>query len=550
MVSLKYLISRVLNRDYVLEIRPPDLIIKDNNKYYVIRYLIGDEANYSVEEASPSLIKKYVNVYAGLLDKLPEGSEFKVIKKKINLNEITSKISNEIMNLKATIDVVEEPHIKQKAMVKLKILEKLYENIIRGRPITRLNLVIKIRSHGRDLDKCRDYLSSLSNIVKNILYTELGIKLKEASRREIEEIIKYELGLTIKSSLKTIVVETEKTASILPIPRYKKPLMEEATGIPIGYDLETGWPVIIPLKTINKHILVLGPTGRGKTTFLASLVEGLISIGDARVFAIDFKGDLAKLINSDLINIVEPRDHIINILKKPSFFNIVDWSLVVSDVLSNSLKLDHESIVKVLAKIFMAKDLDSVEELILDSDLSILSPIIELLSSKPDYELITKLIQENTLFNLGGYGSAFQNTYGGLLVHLYKKVSLEKQYDENLRVLVIDEAWRISGLRGLLELVKEGRSKGLGVVLATQNPSDVPREIIENCHLIVMFGSVNEDYQRDAQRILGLPPYIINKLSYLGVGEAILLNALDPHPVILKVRTPTTLSGSELYNSY
>ncbi len=539
MKKLKNYINRFIGRGFEVDISPPDLVVKERGQIHVVRYLVGEEVDYGLNEIDYPRIVRFVETYSNLLERLPPGSEIKVVKHRIDLDKLLSRISNEIMNLKATIDVVEEPHVKQKALVKLQILNNLYENIIRGRDITRVNLVIKIRGRGRDLYTVKQYLGQVSSFIKNMLRKEVGIKVREAGRNEIYSIMRYELGLGEKIGVKTIVVESERVSSITPIPMYKKPLIDRDEGIPLGTDLETGWPVIISLKTIKKHVLILGPTGRGKTTLLASLIEGLVSITDTNVFAIDFKGDLASMVSSHVVDKKSPRDFPINILVKPGFFNTIDWSLAVSDVLSNVLGINHEAIVKILSKTYRYSSGEAYQKIISNREFSILSPIIELLDKEPEYDKFLKYLEKPHIFDLGRYGSAFQNTYGGLLLHMFKKIVLEKGGDY---VFVVDEAWRINGLNGLLELVKEGRSRGVGVVLATQNPSDVSREIIENIHLIIMFGSINEDYRREAGKILGLPQSIVNKLSYLDIGEAILLNALDPHPVILRVRPPIKMS--------
>jgi len=531
--------NKYIGADYSVKIEAPDLIVVARDKTYVIRYLIGEEAEYGVEEIEQEKLARYVETYAGILDKLPEGSEIKVFKQNIDLNKVLSRISNEIMNLKASIDTVEEPHVKQRALVKLKILQSLYENILRGRSFSRITLVVKIRSWGRDINTVKQYLDTSASVLINAFRTELGIRVREARGEEIGNIIRYELGLSTKPSLKTIVLDNERIASILsPIPKHKKPVMESGEGIPLGIDLETNWPVLLPLEVLRKHMVVIGPTGRGKSTFLASLVESLVSTTSVNVFGIDFKGDLCKLLDN-LVETVSPRDYPINILVKPDFYNNIDWSLAVSDVLSSVLGLNHEALVKVVAKIFSSMDRD-LSKILLDPDLSILSPVIDLLMNKPDYGLIDRYMETPHLFNLDGYGTAFQNTYGGLLLHVVKKKLLSRS-SSDLYLLIIDEAWRISGLKALQELVKEGRSRGVGVVLSTQNPSDLPREIFENAHILIMFGSVNEDYRKQAQRILGLPNHLLNKLAYLDIGEAILLNALDPHPVFLKIRTPVKL---------
>ncbi len=535
------LLAKILGGDLEVKIKPPDLIIERNGRVYIIRYLIGKEASFGLNEINGEVIKRFIETYSSILEKLPEGSEIKLVKQRVDLNNILSRISNEMMNLKAILDVIEEPHVKQKTLVKLKTLESLYELIIRGTGITRLTLIIKLRSSGTTINEAKQVVSALTNIVKNIMQYELGIKIYEASRRDIVKILRYEIGLDNQLPIKNIVLDNYRVASLAPIPINKKPSIEEQEGIPIGVDLESRWPVIIPFKQLNKHMIVIGPTGRGKTTLLASLIEGIVSMSSIKVFAIDYKGDLVKLLKPALLDIVEPQNYPISILQKPSFIDVIEWSLYVSDVLSNILGIEQNYITKILAKIYRIDiKKETIKKILLDPDLSILSSVIELLTSKSDYEKIRRIVDENVVFDVSGYGTSYQNTYTGLLLGIYKKIVLSDKKNIQ-RIVIIDEAWRISRLKLLLELIKEGRSRNLGVVLATQNPSDLPREIIENVHLIVIFGSPNEDYRESIRKILGVPRDIVSKLSYLNVGEAILLNALDPHPIFVRIRPPRML---------
>lgn len=535
------ILSRIFNDQVEVNIKPPDLIIVKDNRVYIIRYLICEETSFGLNEVDSNAIKRFVETYSSVLEKLPVGSEIKVVKQEIELEHILGKISNEMMNLKATLDVVEEPHVRQKALVKLKTLESLYNLIIKGIGVTRLSLVIKIRGLGKTVYEARQTVSTLVNIVKNIMRYELGLKIREASAKDIVRILKYEVGLDPSLAIKNIILDSYRASSLTPIPLNKKPLMEKEEGIPIGIDLETRWPVIIPVKQLNRHMIVIGPTGRGKTTLLASLIEGVVSLADIKVFAIDYKGDLVELLNPVFIKIVEPREYPINLLAKPDFIDVIEWSLYVSDTLSNILGIEQSYITKILAKIYSGRARKyNVKNILLDPDLSILSPVIELLTGKTNYHELTNILNTNVLFNVSGYGSSYQNTYTGLLLGIYKKIVLSEK-NSSQRIVVIDEAWRISKLRILLELVKEGRSRNIGVVLATQNLSDLPREILENTHLMIIFGSPNEDYRENIRKILGLPRNIVNKLAYLSVGEAILLNALDPHPIFIKVRPPLAL---------
>lgn len=542
---VKKLLARLLDENVEVDVQPPDLVVKTSLGFIVVRFIVGSEADFSLEQYDEAKLKFFLEGYSGLLDKLPEGSEIKVVKLGLNIDRFLAKISNEMMNLKATIDVVDEPHVKERSLVKLKVLKNIYESLLKGKKITQLVFILKIRGFGGKLDDVKRNLNVLSNIAINILQNDLGIKAREADGREIKDILKFELGLNVSMKSRSIVLDYGRVATLLPVPRFKKPFYDEPC-VPLGADMETGWVVQLPLDALSKHVVVLGPTGRGKTTFLASLIEAVASLSDVKVVSIDFKGDLARLV-SGLINVVNPRDYPLNIFVKPDLFDELDWLLAVTDILSNVVGVEKRVLVDIVPKYIRRTPGFMDNGLSIDNrDLVFLSNIVELAINKPRYDEVFKSLSDNVIFNLDGYGSSFQNCYGGLIVHLYKKYALTGSSDGGVkRILVIDEAWRISRLSGLLELVKEGRSRGVGVVLASQNPSDIPREVVENAQTIIMFGSVNEDYQRDAQRILGLPQKVINKLSYLGVGEAILINALNPKYVVLKVRPPLKVQGEE-----
>ncbi len=537
------MIRRILDKiigDARIEVKPPDIIVWRRNNVYVTRYLIGREADTGLYDLDEASYRSLVDKYAVIINRLPPGSEIKIVKVRTDLGRIVSRITNEILNLKATIETVEEEHVKRKAEARLKILEKLYEDILRGKPIDRILFVVKIHSLRNNLADALEELDLLASTVKTLVRSMLGLELREPGRRELMNILKYELGLTSEPGGKQILVNTGVPARLLPLPVRKKPLYEKYDkAIPIGIEIETGWPVLLPVELLNRHVALIGPTGKGKTTLLALIIESLTSLDETNTVVIDFKGDLAKIINRDLIDVVYPSIYPFNILVEPPGMSRVDWLLAVTDTLHNVLGYDREKTSILLGK-KMGKPLGSPEQVIIDRELSFFTPIVEFLTSNPRYSELINYFSRNVLFDLGGSSNVYRNTYGGLLIHMYKHYATTKMNDK-LKLLIIDEAWRVSRLNGLLELVKEGRSRGVGVVLAVQNPSDLPREILENTHIIIMFGSQNEDYQKQAMKILGVKKSTASKLKYLGVGEAIMINTLDPHPVLIRVNKPSSI---------
>lgn len=62
-----------------------------------------------------------------------------------------------------------------------------------------------------------------------------------------------------------------------------------------------------------------------------------------------------------------------------------------------------------------------------------------------------------------------------LAVHNYL---ISKEHPRKLtRAIVLDEAHRVSNSKALLGLMREGRAFGLGMLIATQFPTDIPQDI-------------------------------------------------------------------------
>jgi len=84
-----------------------------------------------------------------------------------------------------------------------------------------------------------------------------------------------------------------------------------------GDDQETGCQVRVPLKTMNRHGLIAGATGTGKTKSLQLIAEGLSDAG-VPVLVMDVKGDLSGIAAPGAMNpVVEKRSKLIGLEWKP-----------------------------------------------------------------------------------------------------------------------------------------------------------------------------------------------------------------------------------------
>lgn len=70
------------------------------------------------------------------------------------------------------------------------------------------------------------------------------------------------------------------------------------------------------------------------------------------------------------------------------------------------------------------------------------------------------------------------------------------------RLLVLDEAWRVKDSVRLQELCREGRAFGVGVVIGTQFPGDIPEDLAGSLATQLLLGNSNAEHRKSVVRTL------------------------------------------------
>lgn len=89
-----------------------------------------------------------------------------------------------------------------------------------------------------------------------------------------------------------------------------------------------------------------------------------------------------------------------------------------------------------------------------------------------------------------------------VIVRLHGHVVKGDQPRELRRMLVFDEAWRVNGSVRLQELAREGRAFGLGLIVATQFPGDLPENLAGNLATQLLLSNQDPDHRRAVVRTL------------------------------------------------
>lgn len=296
----------------------------------------------------------------------------------------------------------------------------------------------------------------------------------------------------------------------------------------------------LPLKTLNRHGLIAGATGTGKTKTLQTIAEGL-SDASIPVLLMDIKGDLSGIAAQGTVNdkIIErcqklgldynPQSYPVELLSLSKqkgvklkatvsefgsilLSKILDLNETQAGFVAMIFKfcddtqlplLDLKDFIKVLqyisneGKIEMEKDYGKIST---TSTGTILRKIIELQQQGADGFFGEKSFEVDDLMRISDDGRGmisilrvtdiqdkpklFSAFMLSLLAELYATLPEVGDMDKPKLVLFIDEAHLIfqeaseALLQQIETIIKLIRSKGVGIFFCTQNPADVPASVL------------------------------------------------------------------------
>nr|WP_299070513.1 helicase HerA-like domain-containing protein [uncultured Allomuricauda sp.] len=353
--------------------------------------------------------------------------------------------------------------------------------------------------------------------------------------------------------------------------------------------------VKVPLKTLNRHGLIAGATGTGKTKTLQVIAENLSNKG-IPVLLMDLKGDLSGIAQpSPGHPKIDDRHEKIGLPFEASGFPVEILSLSEQDgvrlratvsefgptLLSRILDLTvtQEGIVAVVFKycddnklpLLDLKDFkkvlqyatgqgkkefqESYGRISTSSTGTILRKIIELEQQGADLFFGEKSFDVDDLVRIDENGRGYINIIRltdiqdrpklfstfmlSLLAEIYSTFPEQGDSDRPELILFIDEAHLIfkEASKALLDqiesIVKLIRSKGIGLYFVTQNPTDVPDDVLAQLGLKVQH-ALRAFTAKDRKAIkLTAENYPDSEfydtkevLTSLGIGEA-LISALD-----------------------
>ena len=319
---------------------------------------------------------------------------------------------------------------------------------------------------------------------------------------------------------------------------YKRDFIVLGTGVLDGTPVENA-QIKVPLKTLNRHGLIAGATGTGKTKTLQVIAEQLSLKGIPSVL-MDLKGDLSGLAKpGELNDFIQKRSDVIGVEYNPMGLPVelmsiskekgVKLKATVSEfgpvLISQILDL-NDTQQGVIALVFRycdtqhlplldLKDLKRVLQFISNEGKEIITKEFGQVSSASVNTIMRKIIELEQqgaerffgeksfevadfvrqkdgkgvisvirLTDIQSTPKLFSTFMLSLLSEIYETFPEQGDADQPKLCLFIDEAHLVfsTASKDLLEkieaIVKLIRSKGVGVYFCTQTPTDVPESIL------------------------------------------------------------------------
>jgi hypothetical protein len=349
--------------------------------------------------------------------------------------------------------------------------------------------------------------------------------------------------------------------SLLGVPTEEKP----DNGLHLG-TIKSGKhevPFLLPIEAVARHIAVLGKTGVGKSYAVGVLIEELEK-KNIPIISFDVLGDTeqtAKELNGQ--HIVAGHDG----FKIP--YAIVGLKEFLAFI--PNLTKDHEGLVgsaygavydEALSQLEKGKELNvpfsrlsteirRVGEQIKSGATNKAIQRVEgafnrsqLLTDQPIKW--TDLLATTSLLNVyvGQLGQQQRNLVVGAsarILQLLRRLGKIPPF-----MLIVDEAHLFlpgggdlpSSTLVLREMIRTARHDSIGIVLLTQSPSSMDRQILLTCNTRILFALEPEDLRVVSGQIGGLPEESIQRIPSMARGKAVFTSAMDimRHPVIVQIR--------------
>ncbi len=470
---------------------------------------------------------------------------------------------------------------------KLQHLKKVRDTIVKDGipPISMVALMI-VEACGEDLEETLEELDRRCRIVRNT-FSSLGIRVGSVRGLRRHFLLRLFFrhspwprggGIT-KLALRFAGLRTfagAATALLYPFIISSTSLVAAGSkGIYLGRDPDSGERVFWDVsRSLSPHVLVVGPTGSGKTEFLAILVSRLLSFFGKGSIILDIKGEYPSRLERRGVpfkRYVLGEDLELNLRDLSELYPKRLRPGILTDIIVKSYELLSKK--ELVSAVYRGVEyslsiecrdvLDCLRRYVESYEEPYVTYVIsrvasEIKSVQPGYGVsLTSLLLEALSGNLkevavldgSKLASSSRNLVNLAICYMSSAIRAviqsSKPSTKPFRfrtALVLDEGWLY--VQRLTEevssLMRLGRSYGVMVCIATQSIDDLRvlgSGVTNNLGLLVAMASPDPSYWESLTGFMHFPPREVQRFTtLLGRGEGIVRISPDPRPRVVSFK--------------
>ena len=511
--------------------------------------LVVDDIPFDYRDLSDESLRTKIVAFHKALDVL--GNVEIIFKKEaIDKNEFLDKLFSKAQNLRV---IVEADPSNEKAKNEYEMVQAMIKKINEGE--TPFRYVVFFLVEAETEENARASLQLLKKGLESI-----GVKSRLASQSEIRSLLEDKIKTRSQGFPSQVPFLT-----VFSLPKSPKFEFFE-DGIYLGKEIGTNTAVFWNYpKMLNPHVLLIGPTGAGKTEFLISLAYKVNLFSSIPIVFFDTKSDIKLRLKKYGIKfkILNPLIYSLGLLN-PGGVNIDSYISQLESILQYSFQLDRYTssiLYKVLNNIYRKyketlkeKDLPTWDNAIqeiesLDLPLQMRAFLFRVISQVKEFDKgvldIVNMINDSNIYVVDL--SLIKSEELRRLIMLSTLTKIYNKYnvaDDKLKIgLVVDEAWTVlkdtDEYSIIADIIKRGRGFGVMLLMATQNIIDLGQYAdiyLQNIGLIAFMNAGDKKFWQEVTRFVNIPDdEIKNELSFLGRGEALVRFITDPRPVLVSL---------------
>ncbi len=328
-------------------------------------------------------------------------------------------------------------------------------------------------------------------------------------------------------------------------------------------------PFFLPNSAIARHIAVLGKTGVGKSYAVGVLMEELYE-KQIPILSFDVLGDTEQTAHElcgrhiiagtddfkipySIIGLEEFMAFIPNLTSDQRELIASAYGIVFDEALDRlekgeTLNIPFRRLTSLVDEIGQSINSKATSNAVKRVEAAFHRSA--LLTDKP--VVWTELLEKLPIVNIyvGHLGQWQRNLVVGAAARILQRLR-RRNYIPPF-VLIIDEAHLFLPGGGdlppstivLREMIRTARHDSVGVVLLSQSPSSMDRQILLTCNTRILFALDPEDLRVVAGQIGDLPEETIKRIPRMARGTAVFTSGMDimRHAVIVKIRERTRTS--------